>query len=122
MTVIAAILTSVVASFVISTVWYSVLDRDRASDGRRPSPLQIVAELGRSALVAGAIVGLAKAMDIATIGPMLLLALVLWVAFPFVLLSGSVMWDKVPVATAARHGGDWLIKLLAVGTIVGLWL
>ncbi|MFB9902848.1 DUF1761 domain-containing protein [Allokutzneria oryzae] len=121
MTVIAAILTSALASFVISSVWYSVLDRDRASDGR-PSPLRIVAEFGRSALVAGAIVGLAKAMDIATIGPMLLLALVLWVAFPFVLLSGSVMWDKVPVATAARHGGDWLIKLLAVGTIVGLWL
>jgi hypothetical protein len=120
-TVIAAILTSVVASFVISTVWYSVLDRDRASDGR-PSPLRIAAEFGRSALVAGAIVGLAKAMDIATIGPMLLLALVLWAAFPFVLLSGSVMWDRVAVATAARHGGDWLIKLVAVGTIVGLWL
>ncbi|WP_433272500.1 DUF1761 domain-containing protein [Actinosynnema sp. CS-041913] len=122
MTVVAAILTSVIASFVISTVWYSVLGRGHASDDRRPSPLQIVAEFGRSALVAGAIVGLAKAMDIATIGPMLLLALVLWVAFPFVLLSGSVMWDKVPVATAARHGGDWLIKLLAVGAIVGLWL
>lgn len=121
MTVIAAVLTSVVASFVISTAWYSLLDRDRASAGR-PSPLMIVAELGRSALVAGAVVGFARAMDITTVGPMLLLALVLWVAFPFVLLSGSVMWDRVPVATAARHGGDWLVKLLAVGAIVGLWL
>jgi hypothetical protein len=121
MTVVAAILTSVVASFVISTVWYSTLDPGRAADGR-PSPLVIVAELGRSALLAGAIVGLAKAMDLTTIGPLLLLALVLWVAFPFVLLSGSVMWDRVPVVTAARHGGDWLVKLLAVSAIVGLWL
>lgn len=121
MTVLWAILTSAVASFVISSVWYSVLDRDRAADGR-PSPLMIVAELGRSALVAGAVVGLAKAMDTTSVGPLLLLALVLWVAFPFVLLSGSVMWDRVPVGTAARHGGDWLVKLLVVGTIVGLWL
>lgn len=121
MTVIAAILTSAVASFVISSVWYSVLDRDRAADGR-PSAPRIVAEFGRSALVAGALVWLAKGMDIATVGPMLLLALVLWAAFPFVLLSGSVMWDRVPVATAARHGGDWLVKLLAVGAIIGLWL
>lgn len=121
MTVIAAILTSAIASFVISSVWYSVLDRDRAADGR-PSPPQILAEFGRSAIVAGTVVGLAKTADLTTIGPMLLLALVLWAGFPFVLLSGSVMWDKVPVATAARHGGDWLIKLLAIGTIVGLWL
>jgi hypothetical protein len=38
------------------------------------------------------------------------------------LVDGSVMWDKVPVGTAARHGGDWLVELLAVSTIVGLWL
>src|SRR4051812_43619259 len=101
MNVLFAVLTAAGASFVISSVWYAVLDRERAADGR-PSPLMIVAELGRSALVAGAVVGLAKAMDIATVGPLLLLALVLWVAFPFVLLSGAVMWDKEPVATAAR--------------------
>lgn len=121
MTVVWAVLTSAIVSLVVSSVWYSVLDRDRAADGR-PSPLMIVAELARSALVAGAIVGLAKAMDVAAVGPLLLLALVLWVAFPFVLLSGSVMWDRVPVATAARHGGDWLVKLLVVSTIVGVWL
>jgi hypothetical protein len=121
MTVVWAVLTSAIAAFVVSSVWYSVLDRGRADDGR-PSPLMIDAELGRSALVTGALVGLAKAMDVTTVGPMLLLALVLWVAFPFVLLTGSVMWDRVPVATAARHGGDWLVKLLVVSTIVGLWL
>ncbi|TDV54941.1 DUF1761 domain-containing protein [Actinophytocola oryzae] len=121
MTVFLAILTSALASFVISSVWYAVLDRERAVGGR-PSPLVIVAELGRSALVAGAVVGLAKAVGTSAVGPLLLLALVLWAAFPFVLLSGSVLWDRVPVGTAARHGGDWLVKLLAVSTIVGLWL
>jgi len=38
-----------------------------------------------------------------------------------VLLSGSVMWDKVPWRIAATHGGDWLLKLLVIGAVVGAW-
>lgn len=49
------------------------------------------------------------------------LAVVVWVGFPFVLLSGSVMWDKADWRLAAIHGGDWLIKILLVCLLVGLW-
>jgi hypothetical protein len=51
-----------------------------------------------------------------------LLALVLWLGFPFVLLTGSMMWEKVPAVTAILHAGDWLLKLIVISVIVGLWL
>ncbi len=50
----------------------------------------------------------------------LVLALLLWVGLPFVLLTGSVLWEKVHPATAAMHAGDWLLKLLLIALIVGL--
>jgi hypothetical protein len=49
------------------------------------------------------------------------LAIAVWVALPVTLLVGSVVWDDVPAALAAIHAGDWLLKLLAVATIVTLW-
>jgi hypothetical protein len=44
----------------------------------------------------------------------------LWAGFPLVLLTGSVIWEKVHPATAAMHAGDWLIKLLLIAVIIGL--
>jgi hypothetical protein len=46
---------------------------------------------------------------------------VVWIAFPVVLLLGSVIWEDVPMRLAAIHSGDWLFKVLAVTTIVTLW-
>jgi hypothetical protein len=37
------------------------------------------------------------------------LALATWIAFPVVLLTGSVHWENVPWRLAAIHTGDWLI-------------
>jgi Protein of unknown function (DUF1761) len=47
------------------------------------------------------------------------LALMLWVGFPVVLLTGSVAWEKAAPVTAAIHAGDWLLKLLLIAAIVG---
>jgi hypothetical protein len=49
------------------------------------------------------------------------LGLVLWIGFPVVLLVGSVYHEKVPPRLAAIHAVDWLLKLLAIATIVGVW-
>jgi Protein of unknown function (DUF1761) len=51
----------------------------------------------------------------------ILLALLAWTAFPLVLLSGSVLHERVPWRLATIHAGDWLLKLVAVTLIVGLW-
>lgn len=41
-----------------------------------------------------------------------------WGAFPATLMIGSVVHDGVPVALAAIHAGDWLIKLVVVATVL----
>jgi hypothetical protein len=46
----------------------------------------------------------------------------LWLGFPLVLLTGTMIWDLVPTVTALLHAGDWLLKLLVISVIVGLCL
>jgi hypothetical protein len=50
-----------------------------------------------------------------------LLGLALWLAFPVILLLGSVVHERVPWQLAALHAGDWLVKLLVVSLVVGTW-
>jgi len=47
-------------------------------------------------------------------------AVVAWVGFPVIVLSGSVLHERVPWRLAAIHAGDWLMKLIAITLIVGL--
>ena len=43
-----------------------------------------------------------------------------WV-FPGAILLGSVVHEGVPLALAAIHAGDWLVKLLLIAVVVGVW-
>ncbi|HEY0126253.1 MAG TPA: DUF1761 domain-containing protein [Blastococcus sp.] len=111
------------ASVVSSAAWYTAwgtrlaeLDEAYAGDARPPAWLVPPVELARSATVATAVAVLAG--DAGT-GSRLRLAAGLWAAFPVVLLTGSVVHEKVPWQQAAIHGGDWLVKLLLVAGVVG---
>jgi len=116
--------------FVISSVWYAALTPvevrvlGAAAPGRsgRPSGVKVLLELARNVLLGAVIAGVARACDLHGVGPVVLLGLALWLGFPFVLLTGSMMWEKVPAVTAMLHAGDWLLKLLVISVIVGLWL
>ena len=44
----------------------------------------------------------------------------LWIC-PFMILLGSVVHENVPLMLAAIHAGDWLVKLLLIAVIVGVW-
>jgi hypothetical protein len=117
-----------VAAFILSSVYYIVApkappasaERGTARD-ERPKPWQILLELVRSAIVAGLLAGLmiAAGWSGAWVGALLGLSLF---ALPLVLLAGSVQWEKVPVSTAVLHAGDWLLKLVLIGVIVGLFV
>ncbi len=114
-----------IAAFIISFVFYALVPsgpapRPEAAEPTpdRPAPWQIVIELLRSAITATLVAGLLIATDENGPTARALLGLVLW-ALPLVLLTGSVVWERVPVRNAALHAGDWLIKLLAIGAIVG---
>jgi hypothetical protein len=45
----------------------------------------------------------------------------LWIGFPLILLTGSVLWENVPWKVAAIHAGDWLVKLVVIPIIVAVW-
>jgi hypothetical protein len=119
-----------IAVFFVSFAWYSVFgaamaelvpSASEATSGARPPLWQIALELVRSLIVGTVVAGLAAGVGVDTWTGGILLGLALWVGFPAVLLAGSVLWDKVPVRLAAIHGGDWLVKLLVITTIVSVW-
>lgn len=47
--------------------------------------------------------------------------LLLWIGLSAVQWLGSIMWENVPVKMAAIHASDWLVKLVLIAGIVGVW-
>jgi hypothetical protein len=45
----------------------------------------------------------------------------LWIGLAAMQWVGSIMWENVPVKMAAIHAGDWLVKLVLIAVIVGVW-
>ena len=122
------IVIAAIAAFVFSSIYYVVAPKAPPANAERgsareerPKPWQIGLELVRSAIVAALMAGLLIAGDWSGPGAGALLGLALF-ALPLVLLAGSVQWEKVPVSTAALHTGDWLIKLVLIGVIVGFFV
>lgn len=125
--IVAGIAVAALAAFVLSSVYYVLLSPveqralgDRALDRGKPGPAKVVAELVRTAVVAGGFAWIADRAELLALPASLTLALVLWLAFPVVLLTGSIIWERVPWQTAAIHAGDWLLKLVLVAVVLGL--
>jgi Protein of unknown function (DUF1761) len=125
--VVLGIVVAAVAAFVASSAYYAAatpMERrvlgDAAMDRGRPGPWKIGSELVRTMAVGAVFAWIAsRAHELAVPGA-LGLALAAWVAFPVVLLSGSVMWERVAPVIAAMHAGDWLLKLALIAVAIGL--
>jgi hypothetical protein len=48
------------------------------------------------------------------------LGALVWV-LPAMILLGSVVHEHVPLMLAAIHAGDWLVKVLLMAVIIGVW-
>jgi Protein of unknown function (DUF1761) len=122
-----AIIVAAVAVFVFAAGYYIVLARQRAqlspaaAARSRPPAWLMGLELLKSLVVAAVVAGLVALAGIADVGGALKLALALWVAFPLVLLVGSVTQENVPCKLGAIHSGDWLAKLVIISVIVTVW-
>jgi hypothetical protein len=122
-----AIIVAAVAVFVFAAGYYIVLARQRAqlspaaAARSRPPAWLMGLELLKSLVVAAVVAGLVALAGIADVGGALKLALALWVAFPLVLLVGSVTQENVPWKLGAIHSGDWLAKLVIISVIVTVW-
>ena len=116
-----------VAAFVVSSVYYTAVTPveqrilgEAALDRGRPQAWKALIELLRTAVVASVLGWVASRAHLEGLPGGLGLALVVWLGFPVVLLTGSMLWERVPLITAAIHAGDWLLKLLLVAVVIGL--
>lgn len=123
-----AILVATVVAFLLGSAYYfAFADRlaavsEAARSVEQPPAWQLAAvELVRN-LVLSSVVGVLAAMaDVDTFAGGLLLGIGLWVGFPLVLWTGAVFHERTPWRLAVIHGGDWLVKLLAISVIVSVW-
>jgi hypothetical protein len=119
-----AVVVAAGGGFVFSTIWYTAFGRqlaqldDAYAEGGRPPTWVVPVELARSATVATAVAVLAEQSGTRRVADAARLASGLWLAFPAVLLTGSVVHEKVPWRLAAIHGGDWLLKLALISSVV----
>jgi len=96
-----AIVVAAVAVFVFAAGYYIALARQRAklssaaaASGSRPRPLLMGLELLKSLTVAAVVAWLVALAGISDVAGALKLALALWIAFPAVLLVGSVTQER----------------------------
>jgi hypothetical protein len=124
---IAAILVATVLTVVFSAGWYISMRARGAAFGAdwatrsRPPRWQLPVTFVRALVVAVVVAWLLQLTAFNDVGSAIGLALALWVAFPVVLLVGSVLQEKVPLALASIHAIDWLAKLLIITIVLTVW-
>jgi hypothetical protein len=119
--------------FVLGWLWYSPLlfykpwmrarglDPVAAMAGAKMPGGKLLVELVRCFLLAYVIARFVALLGVASLFGAVHFGLFLWIGFPVILLTGSVLWENTPVKVAAIHAGDWLVKLLVIPIIVSLW-
>lgn len=123
-----AISVAALAIFVFAAAYYIALNAQRAklsaaaaAAGSRPRAWLMALELVKSLVVALVVAGLVSLLGIADWTGAVKLGLALWIAFPVVLLIGSVTQENVPWKLGAIHAGDWFAKLLIIAVLVSIW-
>lgn len=115
------VLVATVLCFVIGAGYYAVLGNQLAATSPPMRWWTMPVEVLRCLVLAAVVLGLAGATGADSWEAGLLLGLVLWVGFPLVLWTGAIVHEGTPGRLAALHGGDWLLKLLALGVLAGVW-
>jgi len=118
-----AVLAAGVVTFFIGFAYYAVLmpEPEGGAPAAPPAPWKLAAELARGLILSAVIAGLAVQGGIDDLAGGLALGLALWAGFPFVLWAGAMLHEDTPLAVAALHAGDWLVKLPAIAVLVSLW-
>jgi len=118
----------VVVAFVASSVWYSplvfgkqFLEFSGFAAAPKPSPVKAFLELFRTFVLGYVIARLVAGLNIVDWKGGLQLGLWLWIGFPAVLLTGSILWQGAPWQLAAIHSCDWLIKLILIPVTCAVW-
>lgn len=132
---IALVITTII-TIVVSALYYIALNKrvvairaEAAKETKTKNPYirttmtpnKFIVEFVRT-FITGLVIGYAVILlDIHGFVPSLLLGIWLWLGFPAVLLTGSVIHEHFPQKLAIIHGGDWLIKILLFTIILTAW-
>jgi Protein of unknown function (DUF1761) len=124
-----AIVVAAVAAFVASVVWYALFgnamtelreaDPAAAADSGT-SVWTVLFVVAQSLVVAFMVAYFVSRLGIVGRQGAVGVGALVWV-FPAAILLGSVVHEAVPLMLAAIHAGDWLVKLLLIAVIVGVW-
>ena len=130
---VVAVLVTTLVVFVLGWLWYSPLlffnpwmrlrglDPAAAMAGAKMPVGKLVIEFARCFILVYVVTRIATLhSDLSLLGS-IHIGLFLWVGFPVILLTGSVIWDNVPWKVAAIHAGDWFVKLLVISIIARVW-
>ena len=121
-----------VTFFVIGGLWYSPLLLGNAYAklrGITPDPATatsmpiggMVSEVVRSLVVAYVLARLLAMLGVNSWLGAAQLGLWLWLGFPVMILLSSVIHEGVPWQLAAIHSGDWLVKIIIMTILLGVW-
>ena len=128
-----AVLVAAITVFVLGWLWYSPLlfykpwmrargmDPAAAMAGAKMPAGKLVIELLRCIVLAYVIARFVALLGVNNWMGAVHFGFLLWIGFPVILLTGSILWENVPVKVAAIHAGDWLVKLLVIPIIVSVW-
>jgi hypothetical protein len=125
-----AVLVTAVAAFAASSVYYvifgkaltALLPADTvAVDMRKVPSWKKAAEFVRGLITTFVVACLVAKFGVVEWQGALRLAVLVWFGFPFMILAGSILWDNRPWKFAAIHSGDWLMKLVLMAVILGVW-
>jgi hypothetical protein len=123
------VIVAAVAAFVVSLVWYTVFGEEvmelRGIDSANAADTATLAwtvlfVVAQSLVVAFMLAYFGGHLGIIDWKGALRLGALVWV-FPAMILLGSVVHENVPLMLAAIHAGDWLVKLLLMAVIIGVW-
>lgn len=114
----------IVCAFVASSLWYSpllfgkqFLELSGVATAAKPTGITIGGEILRNLLLASVIAWLLAHRQLINLKSVVVFGVILWFGFPVTLLSGSVMWQNLPLELALIHSGDWLVKILLMTVI-----
>lgn len=125
--VVLAIVTATVASFLASAILYAIpavstlVARTSTARPGLSTAVQVGSVVLRSLIASCLIAGLMIAAGWSGAGSGALLGLSL-VTVPAILLMGGVVHENTAIPTAGVHLLDWTIKLVLIGTIIGLFV
>jgi len=97
------------------------MDPVAAMAGAKMPAGKLLVELARCLVLAYVIACFVAQLGLGSWTGAVRFGLFLWIGFPVILLTGSVLWENVPWKVAAIHAGDWLVKMLVIPIVVTVW-